>query len=156
MATLTRTFLRPSVPAKYRDAFHIVGWPKTHGRPQQRLGATDATRLLAGCTGDSGSGGDPESTDAGTPTSEATETVTETDADTSYSVTMEPMGTVEFDAPPERWVSYLSTYGDMGIALGKADSPEAFGEWNGIETLREASLTLFDRQRVADVIIGDH
>ncbi|WP_137685550.1 ABC transporter substrate-binding protein, partial [Haloarcula mannanilytica] len=33
--------------------------------------------------------------------------------------------------------------------------PEAFGEWNGIETLREDSLTLFDRQRVADIINGD-
>jgi iron complex transport system substrate-binding protein len=33
--------------------------------------------------------------------------------------------------------------------------PEAFGEWNGIETLREGSLTLFDRQHVADIINGD-
>jgi iron complex transport system substrate-binding protein len=33
--------------------------------------------------------------------------------------------------------------------------PETFGEWNGMETLHDASLSLFDRERVADVVDGD-
>ena len=61
--------------------------------------------LLAGCTG-----GSEESTPETDPTTNE-----------SYSVTMEQMGTVEFDDPPETWTAFLSTYGDMGIALGKAD-----------------------------------
>lgn len=35
---------------------------------------------------------------------------------------MEPVGTVTFDSVPKRWVSYFSTYGDMGIALGQAET----------------------------------
>ncbi|GGN09377.1 hypothetical protein GCM10009021_06150 [Halarchaeum nitratireducens] len=30
--------------------------------------------------------------------------------------------------------------------------PDAFGEWNGLDTLASDSLTLFDRQRVADIV----
>jgi iron complex transport system substrate-binding protein len=90
--------------------------------------------LLAGCIGDSGSGSTPES--SATPT-ETTPTETDTDPETaadsetasrttsaesgSYSVSMEPMGTVEFESVPERWMAYFSTYGDMGIALGQLD-----------------------------------
>lgn len=33
--------------------------------------------------------------------------------------------------------------------------PDAFGEWDEMETLREEELTLFDRQQVADIINGD-
>lgn len=33
--------------------------------------------------------------------------------------------------------------------------PDSFGAWDGLETLRDESLTLFDRQRVADIINGD-
>ncbi|WP_101296633.1 ABC transporter substrate-binding protein [Halegenticoccus soli] len=39
----------------------------------------------------------------------------------SYTVSMEPMGEVTFDAVPETWVSYKTGYGDVGIALGLAD-----------------------------------
>ncbi|MDF9744390.1 ABC transporter substrate-binding protein [Natrinema salsiterrestre] len=75
-------------------------------------GAVIGGGLLAGCTGDS----DDTS-------SEATSTSEESTAseDTSSSVTMEPMGAVEFEEAPETWSAFLSTYGDMGIALGKAD-----------------------------------
>lgn len=69
--------------------------------------------LLAGCTTNS------ESTPtADDPASTPTGTVTEQE---SYSVEMEPMGAVTFESVPKRWVSYFSTYGDMGIALGQAD-----------------------------------
>jgi len=63
--------------------------------------------LFAGCIGQSG---------------------TESSGEGSYSVTMEPMGTVEFESVPETWLAFLSTYGDMGIALGQADGLR--GLWN--------------------------
>ena len=82
-------------------------------------GAVMGGGLLAGCAGNSDSGGTSEQTGTETETNKSSEE-TET-GDTSYSATMEPMGTVEFDSVPDRWVSYFSTYGDMGIALGQAD-----------------------------------
>ncbi|MFC7078440.1 ABC transporter substrate-binding protein [Haloarcula halophila] len=102
-------------------------------------GAVIGGGLLAGCTGDSGSDGDSGPTDAGTAT----------DADTGYSVTMEPMGTVEFEEPPETWLAFLSTYGDMGIALGKADGLR--GLWNP-ETM---PATFYDALPGVDVPFAD-
>ncbi|WP_226482832.1 ABC transporter substrate-binding protein [Natrinema amylolyticum] len=64
--------------------------------------------LLAGCTGDPGT----ESAD---------------DTSGSYSVTMEPVGTVEFDGVPETWVPYTGDYADMGVALGQSDGLSAIG-----------------------------
>jgi len=52
---------------------------------------------------------------------------TETDPG-PYEVTMEPVGTVEFDAVPERWVAYSPGYADMGVALGLGDGLAAVGE----------------------------
>jgi len=37
---------------------------------------------------------------------------------------MEPVGTVEFDAPPETWVANNGSWADMGVALGR-EPPEA-------------------------------
>jgi iron complex transport system substrate-binding protein len=94
-------------------------------------GAAVGASLLAGCATDSGSeptdGG--TSTDAATTTGAATEAEPsetdgaddETTADGSYSVTMEPVGTVEFDSVPETWATYCQGYADMGIALGKSE-----------------------------------
>ncbi|NLV07998.1 ABC transporter substrate-binding protein [Haloarcula rubripromontorii] len=96
-------------------------------------GAVVGGGLLAGCTGDSGAGDEP--TETGT-TNESTDasvdTETSTPGDAGYSVSMAPMGDVEFDEPPENWVSYLSTYGDMGIALGKADSLQGLWDPEGM------------------------
>ncbi|PCR91518.1 ABC transporter substrate-binding protein [Natrinema ejinorense] len=64
--------------------------------------------LLAGCTGDPGTES-PEDTDG------------------SYSVTMEPVGTVEFDQVPETWFPYTGDYADMGVALGQGDGLAAVG-----------------------------
>jgi iron complex transport system substrate-binding protein len=94
--------------------------------------AIGAGGLFAGC-----SGGESTPTgggDAGTPTATATEggdaetptvTATATAEDTGYTVEIAPMGTVTFDSVPETWMSYFSTYGDMGIALGQHDGQEA-------------------------------
>ncbi|WP_436347450.1 ABC transporter substrate-binding protein [Natronorubrum sp. FCH18a] len=56
--------------------------------------------LLAGCV--SGTDGDESNG---------------SDAD-PYAVEMEPMGDVEFEHPPERWLALLPSYADMGFALG--------------------------------------
>jgi iron complex transport system substrate-binding protein len=86
--------------------------------------------LLAGCAGqsdpattsDSASDGTATETATGTTTSAGTDAGTETTTgDTSYSVTMEPMGEVTFESVPENWMAFFSTYGDMGIALGQLD-----------------------------------
>ncbi|MFC4405348.1 ABC transporter substrate-binding protein [Haloarchaeobius iranensis] len=80
-----------------------------------------ATMGLAGCLDGAG-------TDGGTPTEEPTSTAPpETTAGTteepsgttgSYSVTMEPVGSVEFESPPETWVANNGSWADMGVALG--------------------------------------
>ena len=67
----------------------------------------------------------------------------------SYTVEMAPMGEVQFDSAPENWVSFLSTYGDMGIALGKADGLR--GLWNP-ETMPTA---FYDALPDVDVSFGD-
>ncbi|ELZ37926.1 ferrichrome-binding protein [Halorubrum saccharovorum DSM 1137] len=79
-------------------------------------GAAVGGGLFAGCTGN----GQPESLSAGDASTDSGEGGDETVEDTSYSVTMAPMGEVSFDSPPETWLTFLSTYGDMGIALGQA------------------------------------
>jgi len=78
--------------------------------------------LFAGCTGDADSQPTPASTDSDTPTAAetASSTTTPTAVD-SYTVSMEPMGEVQFESAPERWMAYFSTYGDMAIALGQLD-----------------------------------
>ena len=116
-------------PPNNRKDYVGLGWPKNmHGDGSERDGATrrDVLRygsaalaggLLAGCTGSGDPATTPTETATGTPAGSTTTT-----SDGTYSVTMEPMGTVTFDAVPDRWVSYFSTYGDMGVALGQADS----------------------------------
>ncbi|MDS0293738.1 ABC transporter substrate-binding protein [Halogeometricum luteum] len=102
---------------------------ETHWVPTRREyvrygGAVVGGGLLAGCTGgneSNESSGASTSVDASAATEAGTETGSATTGDDSYSVAMEPAGTVEFDAVPERWVAYKSGYGDMGISLGVGD-----------------------------------
>jgi len=120
---------------------------RTYGAPTRRDyvkygGAVAMGGLFAGCTGDSS--GDDAST-----TEEPTTEETDTPDDSSYSVTMEPMGTVEFDEPPETWMAFLSTYGDMGIALGKADGLR--GLWDP-ETMPTA---FYDALPGVDISLAD-
>jgi iron complex transport system substrate-binding protein len=77
--------------------------------------------LFAGCT----SNGSSRSTPTNSDTQSGSDTTTE---ESSYSVSMEPMGEVTFETPPERWLAVYNTYGDMGIALGQLDGMAAFGE----------------------------
>lgn len=85
-------------------------------RPTRRdvLGAGAATGagLLAGCTS-SLSGGSDGSSDG---TDESP-----TDTDASYTVTMSPVGEVEFDGMPEAAVSFDDQWLDHMVALGVGD-----------------------------------
>ena len=96
-------------------------------------GALATAGLLAGCSASSESEG---ATTTATPTETTEATATETAADTettaeseseSYEVTMAPVGTVTFDAIPERWIAYDGGYADMGVALGKGDGMTGIG-----------------------------
>ncbi|MDS0299993.1 ABC transporter substrate-binding protein [Halogeometricum sp. S1BR25-6] len=101
-------------------------------------GVLAATGLLAGCSGGSGEGttgaGATESaTDTEAAAASATESASETEEGTeeaasgeSYSVTMPPVGTIEFDGVPETWVANNGSWADMGVALGQ-DPPK--GVW---------------------------
>ena len=100
-------------------------------------GTLAAGGFIAGCStetgdseADSGSSGDDgaesgvaneSGTDAGN------ESTAEGDGADGYSVTMEPVGTVEFEEVPERWFPYTGDYADMGVALGQADGLAAIG-----------------------------
>jgi iron complex transport system substrate-binding protein len=78
-------------------------------------GAVVSTGLFAGCTAESESGSPPTETN----------TNGEPENDGSYTVSMAPAGDVTFNDVPESWMTYFSTYGDMGIALGQLDGLEA-------------------------------
>jgi iron complex transport system substrate-binding protein len=102
----------------------MVDDPSGRGAPTRRDyvkygGAVVGGGLLAGCSGDTGS--EPTAESNADSMATATATGTAATAETSYTVTMAPAGTVEFDAVPETWMGYYSTYGDMGLALGQLD-----------------------------------
>jgi len=84
--------------------------------------AVVAGGLLAGCSEQSGSDATPAQ--SSTPTT-STPTKTSTPEDESYSVTMEPVGTLEFDAVPERVAPFTADYIDMMVALGHGDAAQS-------------------------------
>nr|WP_204367380.1 ABC transporter substrate-binding protein [Natrinema altunense] len=43
---------------------------------------------------------------------------TDTSSGETYTVSIAPMGEVEFEGPPEKWTALLPSYADMGFALG--------------------------------------
>lgn len=86
--------------------------------------------LLAGC---SSPDSDAESTS--TAADSATATADETTAGSgSYSVSMEPVGDVEFDAVPDTVAVYESGYADMVVALGHGDALTAVGNSDRFHT----------------------
>jgi iron complex transport system substrate-binding protein len=113
-------------------------------------GAVVGGGLLAGCTGDS-DGGSGTASSTETPTKTATETTTTEDS--SYSVTIEPVGEVSFDAVPKTWVAENASWADMGVALGM-DKPSAvvltgeYRTWHyedipGLSTSKEDMVSLW-------------
>ncbi|WP_226482835.1 ABC transporter substrate-binding protein [Natrinema amylolyticum] len=94
-----------------------MGDETIRGKPTRRdfvtYGSTAVgSGLLAGCSELVGQEGAAE---------------TETAGDESYSVSMEPMGSVAFDQVPERWAAYDGGYADMAVALGQADGLTGVG-----------------------------
>jgi ABC-type Fe3+-hydroxamate transport system substrate-binding protein len=88
---------------------------------------------LAGCVGGGTSGGGADTTDAAEPTAdEATETTTGTTEQPSetaesgpYTVSMSPMGDVEFEEPPGSVFTRLTHLAGMAFALGKGNDVNA-------------------------------
>ncbi|MFD1643787.1 ABC transporter substrate-binding protein [Halohasta litorea] len=75
-------------------------------------GAVVGGGLLAGCTGESSE-----------PTTEE-----DTATDESYSVTISPVGTIEFEEVPNRILTYNKHYVDMAVACGHGEAIEAMGD----------------------------
>ncbi|WP_049897177.1 MULTISPECIES: ABC transporter substrate-binding protein [unclassified Haloferax] len=86
--------------------------------------------LLAGCAG-GGSDATTTTSDAvsttETDTEEATETPDTETSDGSYSVSMAPVGEVEFDAVPERALTYYPVSADAAVAFGHGDAITGIG-----------------------------
>lgn len=81
------------------------------------VGGALAATALAGCGGTTDADSTPDRTqvpdiDTGGDTP---------DDDATYRACLEPTGCVSFETEPETWISYQYGYGDVGIALGKAD-----------------------------------
>ncbi|MFC6963502.1 ABC transporter substrate-binding protein [Halocatena marina] len=83
--------------------------------------------LLAGCAGNNSSESPSTTNKTVMATDSDTENTDETAAGSSYSVTMEPVGSVTFDDVPETWFSFTGDYADMGVALGQSDGLSAIG-----------------------------
>jgi ABC-type Fe3+-hydroxamate transport system substrate-binding protein len=103
----------------------------TTGAPTRREyvkygGAVVGGGLLAGCTGQSAGGPTPESTSTETATGTPTETPTKTAVDASWTATMPPVGTLEFDAVPESLFDSEGFVADVVTALGHGDVVDAF------------------------------
>jgi ABC-type Fe3+-hydroxamate transport system substrate-binding protein len=89
-------------------------------------GAVVGGGLLAGCAGQSESGSAPESTGTETATETATGTSDTTETDASWTATMPPIGTVEFDAVPENLFDHEGFVADIATALGHDDIVDGF------------------------------
>ncbi|SIR81681.1 ferrichrome-binding protein [Haladaptatus litoreus] len=84
--------------------------------------------LLAGCTSGNDDSDETQTSTGGTGDGDGG---TGSDGTTTqsgpYSVSMEPVGEVEFESVPETWLTYEAGYADMGVALGMGDSLQAIG-----------------------------
>ncbi|WP_158058545.1 ABC transporter substrate-binding protein [Halorussus halophilus] len=86
-------------------------------------GAVGAGSVLAGCMGDSDSGANGTTTSSPSKTTNGGNSTTQTaQSDGPYSVSMSPMGEVEFDTVPESVFTVFPQYADMALALGHSDS----------------------------------
>jgi len=103
----------------------MSGTPPTPSRRDYLRGggALVAGSLLAGCSGDGSNANSEKTSDEGT-TDEGTSTdsgKTTTDGG-PYSVSMAPMGDVEFESVPESAFVLFPQYADMAVALGHGDA----------------------------------
>ncbi|QLH81673.1 ABC transporter substrate-binding protein [Halosimplex pelagicum] len=108
-----------------------VRTPTTRRGYLGRVGALAASGVVAGCTTGGGTEGATDGPDgrvtdtptaSPTPEPTPTETATETATPTSYAASIEPVGEIALDDPPETVVSGWGFVGDVLTALGHADS----------------------------------
>ncbi|MGB9987656.1 ABC transporter substrate-binding protein [Salarchaeum japonicum] len=87
-------------------------------------GALAGSALLAGCQG-----GSDATTTTDTTTQATTDATTAgtTDASGPYSVSMAPVGEVEFEEPPTNVMVYSLLYADMAVAYGYGDAVNSLG-----------------------------
>ncbi|KZN23350.1 ABC transporter substrate-binding protein [Haladaptatus sp. R4] len=88
-------------------------------------GAVIGGGLLAGCSGSKSETTTTQKTGTDSTTTTETESETKTSENGSYSVTMSPVGTVEFDAVPKKIFTRLSHHTGMAFALGRGDDVNA-------------------------------
>lgn len=81
--------------------------------------------LLSGCTSSGTGDGVNNSNNSGGEANDSD--VSSGGEGYSYSVSMEPVGTVEFDTVPKTWFPYTADYADMGVALGQGNGLSAIG-----------------------------
>jgi ABC-type Fe3+-hydroxamate transport system substrate-binding protein len=108
------------------DKYTITSEAPTRREYVKYGGAVVGGGLLAGCTGQSDGGSTPESTSTETATGTPTETPTKTAVDASWTATMPPVGTLEFDAVPESLFDSEGFVADVVTALGHGDVVDAF------------------------------
>lgn len=80
--------------------------------------------LLAGCSSNRSTTTSPSPSPA---TSTETTTTSTTEEDESYTVTMSPVGEVEFDDVPEKVMTYSPLYADAAVALGHGGVVDSLG-----------------------------
>lgn len=110
------------------------------------VGCQSGAEEEASTTGETTAGNEVTTTlteERGTATEDATT------ASSSYSVSMEPVGQVTFESVPDRWMTYYSTYGDMGIALGHLDGLA------GLFYVNDWPTAFYDRLPGVDVSLED-
>ncbi|GCF15832.1 hypothetical protein Harman_37670 [Haloarcula mannanilytica] len=115
-------------------------WP-TRREVVKGTGTLVSGGLLAGCAGESGQ--QSQTTDATEADSDTEASATDTEAvtsDGSYSVTMEPVGTVEFDTVPETIAPFTADYIDMLVALGHGDAVQSIWYRGRYKTLHYEEL----------------
>ncbi len=112
---------------------------------------------LAGCSG--ATDADESTTTEATTTRATTDAGTRTTEDSSYTVSMEPVGSVTFESVPETWVPYGGDYADMGVALGQADGMTGIGQAGEYYTdvYDELPGVSVDKERIAanDLVEAD-
>ncbi len=87
-------------------------------------GGTAVFGALAGCLGGNESSGPGTN---GTATAGDDAPATAGEGEGSYSVTLSPVGTVEFDAVPSNVMAYSPQYADMLVSIGHADALNSLG-----------------------------
>jgi len=114
------------VPDRDKEAEITYSGPSSRRDVIKKSGAIVGGGLLAGCVGDGATDGEERANEQGTTDGNASETGDDR-SDTSYSVTMSPVGTVEFDAVPDKAAVYSNHDADILVSLGQADAIASLG-----------------------------